>query len=358
MLSLLHHAQMAIVLSDEDRQALDALISSSLAGGDNHTPIFQAASTGKHALVEACLRIGVDKNSKGRHGETPLMMAAKSGHMSVAKILIGAGADVNIKAYGYPNHHGSGHQGYTALHWASEGGHGNLAVELLRAGASIDVKCVAGETPLFLAVVQNHFSVVNDLLNLGADAIVSNKKRETALFHASTWANPKIVQALLSRGADVNSKAMDNGGNSLHALCEGIQDMLGWGGVDDEHQANALSTLDVLLRWGVDELATNDDGKTPADFVRDLWGVETVEEEDAEFPIRIKLARAPVDKAWYRRGWLVMLRARALLEKTRATQRHRGERLGIAESTHLAGVVHKLFDEQDEGVFRKVVSFV
>lgn len=124
-------------------------------------------------------------------------------------------------------------------------------------------------------------------------------------------------------------------------------------------QANALSTLDILLRWGgVDELATNDDGKIPADFVRELWGLRSVEEEDAEFPIRPMLARAPADKAWYRRGWLVMLRSRALLEKTRATQRHRGERLGIEESTHLAGVVHKLIDEQEEGVFRKVVSFV
>ena len=104
--------------------------------------------------------------------------------------------------------------------------------------------------------------------------------------------------------------------------------------------------------------ATNNDGKIPADLVRELWGLASVEEEDAEFPIRPMLTRAPADKAWYRRGWLVMLRSRALLEKTRVTQRHRGERLDIEESTHLAVVVHKLIDEQEEGVFRKVVSFV
>lgn len=342
---------MAIILSDEDREDLDVYITTSLDDLKSHAPIFQATIMGKHKLVEACLRIGVDKNSKGRHGETPLMMAAKNGRLSVARVLIGVGANVNIKAYGYPYPNASEFQGYTALHWASIRGHGNLAVELLRAGARIDVECSSGETPLFVAVVTNHLSVANDLLNLGADATVSSKERKTALCHANKYANPEMVQALLRHGADVNAGATEYGGNSLHALCELIQFYIIEGDEDKEYEARALRTLDVLLRWGVDELATDNDGKIPADFVRELWGNDSVEEEDAKFPIRLMLARAPVDKAWYRRGWLVMLRSRALQEKTRATQRHRGER-------HERHVVHKLIDEQEEGVFRKVVSFV
>ena len=248
---------------------------------------------------------------------------------------------------------------YNSSYWATELGHGNVAIELLRAGALIDVKSGEGETPLFLAVAHQHSSVVSDLLNLGADVTVSTNTRGTALFHANyCCGNPKIVHALLSHGADVNARAMHSGGNSLHALCEGIQLMIGCGELGEEYQTNVLSTLDVLLRWGVDERATDNDGKTPADLVRELWGYDSVDEEDAEFPIRPMLARAPVDKAWYRRGWLVMLRSRALLEKTRATQRHRGGSLDIEGNTYLAVAVHNLMRVQEEGVFRNIVSLI
>lgn len=331
---------MAIVLSGEDRQQLDALISSSLAQEYNQTPIFEAATTGKHVLVEACLRIGVDKDGKNRCGETPLIVAANRGHLSVVKTLIGAGADVNTKPLGRAWVTAC-EQGYTALHWASCHGHSDVAVALLCAGARKDTKSSDGSTPLIVAVKENRAAIVNLLLCVGADVTVCNKKSETALSAAAECGRHDIADALLRHGADVNAKGTRDEGNSLHALCAG----------DDWNEGRDLDykkTMGVLLRWGANECATDDDGKTPADLLHDLG--------DVADPLRLMLSRAPADKAWYRRGWLIMLRSRVSLEKeTPATQRHRGEGDG---STQLATVVHQLIDQQEEGVFRKVVSFL
>ena len=96
-------------------------------------------------------------------------------------------------------------------------------------------------------------------------------------------------------------------------------------------------------------------------------------DEDGE-TMRLILQRAPVDRAWYRRGWLVMLRIRWLKEKEEkeeeeeeekkegSGQRHRGDGSGggdVGDGAHqLASVVHKMIEVEEDGVFRCFVSFV
>ena len=69
--------------------------------------------------------------------------------------------------------------------------------------------------------------------------------------------------------------------------------------------------MDLLLRWGADETAAGSDGQTPADFLRTV--TRTPNKHLIQGMIdrtRLLLSRAPADRAWRRRGWLVMLRSR------------------------------------------------
>ena len=68
--------------------------------------------------------------------------------------------------------------------------------------------------------------------------------------------------------------------------------------------------VDLLLRWGADETAFDDDGETPADALENVREHRECSQDEIE-RVRLLLDRAPADRAWRRRGWLVMLRSRA-----------------------------------------------
>lgn len=121
--------------------------------------------------------------------------------------------------------------------------------------------------------------------------------------------NPReAMVALLRRGAAVNVRD-PYGKTPLHKVCS------------DGHDV-AESMVELLLASGADETALTAYGKSPADlldvsrevFEGDLFGDDDYEEprlsqESIEL-LRVTLARAPADRAWRRRRWLCMLRAR------------------------------------------------
>ena len=338
---------MTFFLSDENRQELDALISRSLQGQSRREPIFEAVAKGKAEIVEALLRIGVDKDYRNTDGETPLIIAVQAGHMGVVKFLLSAGASVNIKSYRRPWIYNP--SGFTALHLASILGRGDIAIELLRAGALLDGKSCDGSTPLMVALWGRRLPVANALLCEGADITVCNNRGETVLTLAARSAFHEFAETLLRRGADVNAEGLGNGGNALHAVCSEVV-----GGVIDPE--NVGKTISVLLRWGADETATDDDNSTPLDLLSN--------DPDDDI-LRDMLKRAPFDKAWYRRGWLVMLRVAELRtraeeekDETGSGQRQRQRGAGGGGGGDLASVVQNLIEVQEDGVFRRVVGFV
>ncbi|CAM9192128.1 unnamed protein product, partial [Ectocarpus fasciculatus] len=74
------------------------------------------------------------------------------------------------------------------------------------------------------------------------------------------------------------------------------------------HTASSWSSVtgvELLLRWGADEQLTNKSGDTPADIVG-AWGLVYDEVDADDQRIRRMLARAPADRSWRRRGWLVL----------------------------------------------------
>ncbi|CAN0466788.1 unnamed protein product [Ectocarpus sp. 12 AP-2014] len=70
-----------------------------------------------------------------------------------------------------------------------------------------------------------------------------------------------------------------------------------------------VAAVELLLRWGADEKLTSDDGDTPADVIgaADQAGNMSDKESDNQRILRM-LARAPADKSWRRRSWLVLSR--------------------------------------------------
>ncbi|CAM9898819.1 unnamed protein product, partial [Ectocarpus sp. 8 AP-2014] len=97
---------------------------------------------------------------------------------------------------------------------------------------------------------------------------------------------PSMI-ALLQKGANANARD-DDGCGPLHLVCK-------------YPKASAVAVADLLLRWGADETAADNDGNTAADLVKS--GAEPNE------GLQRLLANAPADRAWRRRGMVVMLRA-------------------------------------------------
>ena len=71
----------------------------------------------------------------------------------------------------------------------------------------------------------------------------------------------------------------------------------------------AAAAVDLLLRWGADEFELDDDGKTAAEVVGADVRQEASLAADAD-RVRELLANAPADRAWRRRGQLLMCLAR------------------------------------------------
>ncbi|CAM9782579.1 unnamed protein product [Ectocarpus sp. 12 AP-2014] len=252
-------------------------------------------------------------------------------------------------------------------------GHTLCISELLMGGADKDVDDVKGETPLFKAAANNHLGAIQELLAAGAnqgiltmnyrsplqaaasrgnaamlkafldkdsrDVDATDNRGWTALHYAAYVDRPvhdngDAVRALLEAGADVNVKtdahASDDMFTPLHvavscpmsSICTMHALLEGWADVnvrDDCSQTplhvacmwGNVSAVELLLRWGADEMLKNNRADTPADVIG-VWGDEDHNNDEMEADnqrIRRVLARAPADRSWRRRGWLVLSRS-------------------------------------------------
>ncbi|CBJ33459.1 inversin protein alternative isoform [Ectocarpus siliculosus] len=380
---------------------LDAGVDVAITTDQSISALHLAAAKGSGGIVDALLKSGAAKDARDDEGATPLLFAAAEGHLPVVNALLDGGADMEARD----------ESGDTPLTGAITMGHLPVVNALLDGGADKEARDEIGDTPLMLATTVGHLPVVNASLDGGADKEARDNIGDTPLFHATMAGHLPVVNALLDRGADkearddfgktpllqavdvghlpvvnvlldrgADKEARDDFGKTplLHAIIAGhlpVVECLLATGCDRTvrsknkqlivlHVAASLNSVEhvsLLLQWGADETALDRDGKTPADLID-----ESRPQHEA---VRLLLARAPADRAWRRRGWLVMVFSRTPkaggsggssgdggATGARSVKQQCGAR-GGKESFDLFAAVAQL-RVVEEGVFRNVVGFL
>jgi ankyrin repeat protein len=272
------------------------------------TALMWAAAAGHADIVKLLLASGADLHARTRHGIptipgtcrvcdwkvstgdfTPLLFAAQSGDIETAKTLLDAGADPDES---------------TALHGnslviASAGGHEELALYLIERGADIHSADENGITALHHAVgaglsllngviydnvyrlrPRNLYRLAEVLLQAGADPNVQIREEQllgpdgypftmvgaTPLLLATAAADIRMMQILLQAGAN---PAMNNeqGITLLMAAaqiaCTGTCAYQAGGNIANrDNIAQALTTVQEVMKLGVDVNAVDDTGRT------------------------------------------------------------------------------------------------
>lgn len=260
-------------------------------GGGGCTLLHSAADGGEVSVVEALLEAGagvaINTIAGDGRGFSPFHVAAIRGSVPVAMALARAGAGVHRRAP----------YDQTALHLAASTGRARMIRSLV-----VDLRLVIGArdnvggTALHAAAWHGKEKCTRTLLHLGAEVDAQDSCGRSALFQASRCGGRtgcKVMRELLHASADVRIASYD-GDTPLHVACR-------YGHVRAVH---------LLLRHDADENVQCDLWKTPKHVVMEAQHrrVFTASKANA---ICDALAAAPAGRAWRRRGWLIMLRARS-----------------------------------------------
>lgn len=308
-----------------------------------------AVQSGKDEVVSALLSAGAQPDPVVDQAWSPLHHAAYHGHNTIAKLLLVAGADIN-----YVNH-----DMWSPLHLAVRFGHDQVVLDLLVAGADLNSTDKFGDFPIHVAARLDHVRVVSLLLLKGADPNMLNDNNYPPLHLAAERGHLSVTKALLAGGADVRLKddcgwsALDNaawkchvavlqtllqhgasvkarrvnGGTALHLAaqenCTGAINVLMEAGADVDarrecdtrplHMACSNAhpqAVDLLLRWGADETVIGKEGNSAYELIGNSMKKKDkrLRAKDIE-RVRQLIVHAPADKAWRRRGLLVLCRS-------------------------------------------------
>lgn len=261
-----------------------------IPGGDGRTLLHSAADGGDARVVEALLQngAGVVVNAVAGGGFSPFHVAAIRGREEASMALARAGAAVHRKAP-YKQ---------SALHLAAGAGHaGMISALVVDLRVAVEGGDDMGATPLHTAACHGKADCVRVLLGLGAEVDARDRCGRSALFQAGRWAGQsglEVMRELLHAGAKVRTSS-DDGDTPLHVACR-------YGRAD---------AVRLLLRHDADERTRCDLGKTPEDVARQAEKRGDFSADEAR-EIYAALETAPAGRAWRRRGWLVMLRARSV----------------------------------------------
>eukprot|EP00752_Nemacystus_decipiens_P012341 g10941.t1 len=328
---------------------------------DGNTPLHLAAAHDDQAFVVTLLRRGASVSATNGKGKHPLHVAVEYGHIAVADALLKAGAD--------PDEFGKGDRSPLILARCNL----EMTTTLLKHGADVKASGRKRQTALHGVGAHGSADVIEALVEAGADVAARTGRvtlkhhgefrQLTPLHAAAGYRNTGGLSALLRGGADVN--AVDSNGHTpLHILsktsdiCAGMPDV-----------RKTARAADLLLRWGADETLTDNDDRTPLQLIKQ--GGDTAS-------LRELLANAPADRAWRRRGMLVMCRAfpdkistkggkgRAGKAKARRGRfrgrgcgrgRGRGDG-GAGGGLAVGNVLTRVVELEDGAIFRAILGFL
>ncbi|CAM9285786.1 unnamed protein product [Ectocarpus sp. 4 AP-2014] len=254
-------------------------------------PLHLAAWRGRAGIASALLLKGGDKNALDSLGRSPLIVAAEHGARGTTDALLMAGADPDIRY---------GENELSPLDSAASHGH----ISVLKALAhheGVDVNAVdsTGYTALHMAADNSQSSAVGVLIAAGADLESQDIHQWTPLHCAARYNTCcDVVLELLRRGAKMDARE-SAGEYPLHIATQYLADEI----------------VDLLLRWGADETKVDGGGHIPLEVAGTYAPDEAMSEEqreETEQRVRRLLVRAPQDRAWRRRGLVIMCRTRRL----------------------------------------------
>eukprot|EP00752_Nemacystus_decipiens_P017228 g15433.t1 len=266
------------------------------------TPLHVAVERGDAGILSALLLAKADKDARDVDGETPLIRAVKMGHLAIVKTLLEAGADCNIRRA----------DTYSALDLATECGRVPVLRAILGHGVDVNSRDQMGISALHSAAITDQADAVHALIEAGADIEITANTGWTPLHASARHHTCNAMLALLRNRAAVNSRIESTGDTPLHRACSQLREPL-------------ETTVDLLLRWGADETAANSQGRTPLQLLDSsrLCSVQCSPDEMRR--TRNLLVWASENRAWRRRSWLVMLRARAVTAARATNDHHEGD---------------------------------
>lgn len=268
------------------------------------TSLHLACCSGNVATVQILLAAGADASKSDNHLNSSLHYAVGKKRLGVVEVLIEHGVDVDAA-----NCHG-----VTAIHNAARLGRYEVVAALVVAGAHLNRQDRAGSCALFVAVFGGYLSIVDLLIGNGADATITDRADNTALHLAR---DSDAVNLLVDSGASVEARNR-SGDTPVMVLNKTLRGVIAL--VDHGAQINTrnnagqtvlhkmgrytqsawvVAAADFLLRAGADET------------LRDIHGKRAVEYFSADGTVHATRARrlllsAPKDRAWRRRGLVLM----------------------------------------------------
>lgn len=272
--------------------AVKALVS---AGGEldavddeNCTALHLAVFRGHEGVVDVLVAAGAKIDTHDNEGETPLHTAAGSGNLNMVRALLRACPP------GVINGNGGVHLLLSPLHRAALGGHSDVMRELLAHGASAATLSCGGRSILHACAMSGSGEAVRVLLEKEAGLEATDDEGCTATHIAAghRLGSVATLDAFLLAGANMEATT-NNGETPLHRACQALR----------------VDSVKLLLQFGADEDARDGDGRTPAAVASKLLQTQ----EPGVYRNRLDeilnmLAKAPADRVWRRRGWLVMMR--------------------------------------------------
>jgi len=158
-------------------------------GPDGNYPIHVAAQRGNRAIVQMLLKSGAQIDTLNGKEMTPLYTAIMHGRTQTAELLIKKGATFSPDKL---------------LHDVANRGvkYKDIISLLLKNGAKLESQDRDGNTPLHIAVNNNHRVLVRQLLTRGADVRAKNNAGNTPLDLANQIGNQTIIKLLKQYGAN------------------------------------------------------------------------------------------------------------------------------------------------------------
>ncbi|KAH0536550.1 hypothetical protein FGG08_006580 [Glutinoglossum americanum] len=210
------------------------------------TALHIAAYEGYKALVRLLLDSGALVNEHDSEGWTPLYWAAYEKHKPIVQLLLDYSADINAHR---PD-------GWTPLYRAAYGGDIEMLKILLEKGADTEIpETETGQTPLQIALSNNHTKAVQLLIAAGSSVSSKNLYDTTPLHKAVQAGNLAMVKTLVEKGADIGAKTK-GGTTPLHSAVsvpyfhEGVVKFLVEKGADVDAATDSGETPIMIASWG------------------------------------------------------------------------------------------------------------